>query len=121
MIKEEEVFEYIRNKYNTTPEYLFSKHPSVAVLRNQDNNKWYGVVMHVEKRKLGINEDGYINIINLKGDPEFNSIIRNQEHIKAAYHMNKKHWISVLLDYDFPISELYELIDWSYSLSSKKK
>lgn len=121
MVKKEDILKYVNEQYDTSPEYLFLKHPDIAVLRNTRTNKWYGVIMNVEKRKLGINEDGYMNVINLKGNPEFNSIIRSQKHIIAAYHMNKKHWITVLIDYDFPQSELYEMIDWSYQLTSKKK
>lgn len=121
MIKKEDILKYVSEQYDTSPEYLFLKHPDIAVLRNTRTNKWYGVIMNVEKRKLGINEDGYMNVINLKGNPEFNSIIRSQKHIIAAYHMNKKHWVTVLIDYDFPQSELYEMIDWSYQLTSKKK
>lgn len=121
MVKKEDILKYVSEQYDTSPEYLFLKHPDIAVLRNTRTNKWYGVIMNVEKRKLGINEDGYMNVINLKGNPEFNSIIRSQKHIIAAYHMNKKHWVTVLIDYDFPQSELYEMIDWSYQLTSKKK
>lgn len=118
MINRQEIFDYVKENYKTTPEHLFAKHPDVAVLRNKKTNKWYGVIMTVEKRKLGINEDGFIEIMNLKGNPEFNSIIRSQNYIMAAYHMNKKHWITVLLDYDFPKSELFELIQWSHQLTS---
>lgn len=121
MVKKEDILKYVSEQYDTNPEYLFLKHPDIAVLRNTRTNKWYGVIMNVEKRKLGINEDGYMNVINLKGNPEFNSIIRSQKHIIAAYHMNKKHWVTVLIDHDFPQSELYEMIDWSYELTSKKK
>lgn len=121
MINRAEIFKYIKEKYNVSPEYLFLKSPDCAVFRNEKNNKWFGIMMHIEKRKLGINEDGSIDIINLKGDPEFNSILRSQQHIMTAYHMNKKHWISVLLNYDFPVNELFEMIDWSYQLSKKKK
>lgn len=117
MISRNDILNYVKDQYNTEPEYMFKKHPNIAVLRNKESKKWYGVIINVEKRKLGINEDGYTDIINLKGNPEFNSIIKYQNHIISAYHMNKKHWISVLLDYDFNKSELYDLIKWSYELT----
>jgi len=120
MISRQEIFKYVKEKYNTEPEYLFLKHPSCAVLRNSDG-KWYGLIMTIEKRKLGINEEGDVDIINLKGNPEFNSILRIQPYILPAYHMNKKHWITVLLDYDFPKQEIAELIDWSHQLTKKRK
>jgi len=121
MINREEIFKYVSEKFDTTPEYMFLKHPDVAVLRNAESNKWYGVIMTIEKRKLGLNEDGTIDIINVKGNPEFNSILRSQDYILPAYHMNKKHWITVRLDKNYPVNELYDLIDWSHQLTSKKK
>lgn len=120
MIDKKEIFKYIEEKYNVTPEYLFLRSPDCAVFRNKKNNKWFGIIMNIEKRKIGINEEGSIDIINLKGEPEFNSILRSQNHIIAAYHMNKKHWISVLLNHDFPITDLFEMIDWSYDLIAKR-
>ena len=44
----------IRDRYGTEPEYPW--HDWNAVLRHNDNNKWYGVVLEVSADKLGLPE-----------------------------------------------------------------
>ncbi|MCD8082608.1 MAG: hypothetical protein LUE86_03515 [Clostridiales bacterium] len=46
----QQIFDYAKGKYGTTPEYLWMRYPAYAVLRHQDNEKWYGVVMNVPKK-----------------------------------------------------------------------
>ncbi len=48
----EEIFEYVKKQYNTSPEYLWDKYPLYAVLKHNDN-KWYGIIMNVPKEKIG--------------------------------------------------------------------
>lgn len=55
--------------------------------------------------------------INLKCDPERAMELRSEyEGITAGYHMNKKHWNTVLLDSDVPGATIRELIDHSHAL-----
>ena len=46
------IFDYVKEKYNTTPEYLWKRYPTYAVLRHEDNNKWYAAVMNVSAYRL---------------------------------------------------------------------
>ena len=46
----QELFTWIRQQYGTEPEYPW--HDWNAVLRHNDNNKWYGVVLEVSADKL---------------------------------------------------------------------
>jgi mmcQ protein len=39
------------------------------VLRHNDNNKWYGVVLEVSADKLGLPEAGIIDVLNVKSNP----------------------------------------------------
>ena len=57
-------------------------------------------------------------IINLKVDPE-QSLLHQAiyPHIKPGYHMNKEHWISVLLDGSVAARQVHELIEDSYELT----
>lgn len=73
--------------------------------------------MNVPRVKLGLSGEGKVDIINLKGDPEFNSLLRRQQGILPAYHMNKEHWTTIVLDSSFPKGEIYDLINWSYNLT----
>jgi predicted DNA-binding protein (MmcQ/YjbR family) len=65
-------------------------------------------------------EDG--SKINLKCDPE--RAVELREHhpeILPGYHMNKKHWNTVIYNQSLPESLIKELIDHSYGLIAGKK
>lgn len=113
------VIKYIKEKYNDDLEFLW-KNSTNAIWRNKNNSKWYGALLFLEKSKLGINEIGTAEIINLQLDPEtIAKIVDNKNYFKG-YHMNKKHWISIKLDGSIYIDEIYRLIDNSYKISMKK-
>lgn len=55
--------------------------------------------------------------ISLKTDPEEGADLREKyAFIQPAYHMNKKHWITVILDGQVPDRMLLHLTDKSYEL-----
>jgi predicted DNA-binding protein (MmcQ/YjbR family) len=59
---------------------------------------------------------------NVKCDPEKAIELREQfSCVLPGYHMNKKHWNTVIVDGTVSDKQLKEWIDWSYSLVSKKK
>jgi predicted DNA-binding protein (MmcQ/YjbR family) len=58
--------------------------------------------------------------INLKCDPERAIELREQyPAVTPGYHMNKKHWNTVLLDGTVPAREVYAMIDHSFELVAK--
>ena len=55
--------------------------------------------------------------VNLKCDPEKSIDLRElHPEITPGYHMNKKHWNTVLFESNLPSTLLYQLIDHSYEL-----
>lgn len=55
--------------------------------------------------------------INLKCDPEKGVELREQfSSVLPGYHMNKKHWITVLMDGSIPDKQVLGWIDDSYEL-----
>lgn len=117
------VFEYVLERFGTVPDSPFENDPKSAgseVLRCP-SGKWYGIVMNVRWRDLGIDSDSRLDCINLKVIPEMRDGIIDGKHFFACYHMNKKHWISVALTPDVPFSKLCELIDTSYHLVYRPK
>lgn len=68
-----------------------------------------------------ISEDADPLQMNLKCDPDDALALRNQyEAILPGYHMNKKHWNTLVLDGSLPQRLVNELIDHSYDLVVKK-
>ncbi len=60
--------------------------------------------------------------INLKMDPEWREFWRNAfPSIIPAYHLNKQHWSSVILDGTVPDETVKRLILESYDLVKKKR
>ena len=58
--------------------------------------------------------------ISLKCDPDDALALRDQYRaITAGYHLNKKHWNTVVIDGEVPEAEVWRQIDHSYALVVK--
>ena len=63
-----------------------------------------------------VNLDGDLSI-NLKCDPAFAIELRERySSVTPGYHMNKKHWNTILFDGSVPDKEVFSWIDHSYKL-----
>ena len=112
-----EVINYIKNKYGDELEFLWEKSPKNAVIRRKSSNKWYAVILTVSKRKLNLDYDEIIEVINLHNiAEEIEKLIDNKKYF-PAYHMNKKYWCTICLDGTVELKEIYKLIDISYELA----
>ena len=85
------------NTYGTSQDYPFDEDFETAVLRHVDNRKWYAIVMRVSRSKFGFDSDEVIDVVNLKLPTEMFGSFGAADGVYPAYHMNKLHWISVLL------------------------
>ncbi len=111
-----DIFEYVANQYGTQPEYLWASAPDYAVLRRQDNRKWYGIIMDVPCNRLGLDGNEPIDVLDLKCDPFAREILLQQHGFVPGYHLNKLHWIGVLLDGSVDKQLAYQLVDESYAI-----
>ena len=108
----------IYDKYNISPEFLFDD-KSIGVFRNKDNLKWFGIIMNIKRSKLD-NGSGNVDVINIKLDPDEIVDLLHKKGFYKAYHMNKKSWISIVLDNTLDDNNIFELICKSYDNVSKK-
>lgn len=90
-------FDYCHNKFGTSPDYPFDEDFETAVLRHADNRKWFALLMKVSRRKFGFDSDKTVDVVNLKLPIEMVGSFGKDDGVYPAYHMNKLHWISVLL------------------------
>ncbi|WP_339013732.1 MmcQ/YjbR family DNA-binding protein [Fusobacterium animalis] len=112
-----EIVAYVKNKYGDELEFLWEKSPKNAVIRRKSTNKWYVAILTISKRKIGLNSDELVEIINLHNSPEeIEKLIDNKKYF-PAYHMNKKYWCTICLDGTVELKEIYKLIDISYELA----
>ena len=116
----EKLLQYVRDAWGTEPEYPWMDDPASAVLRHSLGKKWYGLVMTLPKKTLGLPGEGSVDVLNLKLDPALVYILREQLGYLPAWHMNKTHWLTVLLDGSVPAERVVDLLAQSYDLTKKK-
>lgn len=119
MTKQEFLY-YCLNAYNTIPDYPFDADSETAVLRHADNRKWYAIVMRVSRRKFGFDSDETIDVVNLKLPIDMFGSFGTADGVYPAYHMNKIHWISVLLS-DAADDLVDFLVHVSYEATKNKR
>lgn len=108
----------IIKKYKIIPEFLWEKNPTFGVFRNQKSKKWFGIIMNIDKSKIIPDQKGEIEILNLKLDDK-NYL--QEKGIYSAYHMNKKSWVSIILDETLTDEKIMKLVEISYGLSALNK
>lgn len=108
----------VQEKYGNQLEYLWEKSPDTAVLRHEGNQKWYAVWMKISWGKLEKGREGQVEAVNLKHDQVADLL--SSKGIYPAFHMNKRYWISVVLDDTLSDEEVLKLIEISWNLTSKK-
>lgn len=90
--------------------------PEVGVYKVKD--KMFAT-LSTSKKELGEKYQG-LACMNLKCDPEEAQALRDIfAAVLPGYHMNKKHWNTVVLDGSIPASEIERMIDRSYALVVK--
>ncbi|GAB6930547.1 MmcQ/YjbR family DNA-binding protein [Paenibacillus sp. JCM 10914] len=113
------VISYVEKTYGDELEFLWQRFPNNAIWRRKDTNKWYAALLVLAKRKLGMDSDDIIDIINLRILPEDIETIVDKQGYFPGFHMNKKHWCTICLDGSVPIEEVWQRIDESYRLATK--
>ena len=108
----------VQEKYGNQLEYLWEKSPDTAVLRHEDNQKWYAILMRIPWDRLDKGREGLVEAVNLKHDQVADLL--SQNGIYPAFHMNKSYWISLPLDDTLTDEMVLELFERSWFLTSKK-
>ena len=116
----QQLLDYCLNTYGTSPDYPFDEDFETAVLRHTDNRKWYAIVMRVSRRKFDFDSDEVIDVVNLKLPMEMFGSFGVADGVYPAYHMNKLHWISVLL-LDAPDDVVQFLVNVSFEATRNKR
>ena len=102
----ESIRKYLLNKRGSYEEFPFG--PSVIVLKVM--GKMFALIP-LEETPLRI---------NLKCDPDLALHLRaTYSAVQPGYHMNKKHWNTIILDDSIPNDELLAIINDSYDLVVK--
>ena len=115
----QELTTYLTDTYGIAGEYLFARYPNFLVFRHTGNKKWFAVLMDIPRKNLGLTGDGEISVVNLKCDTRLIGSFREELGIFPGWHMNKAHWLSVMLDGTVDDEIIKFLVDMSYELTKK--
>lgn len=107
--------DFLQNFFSSKPDFPWEDSPTYAVYRCQ-NNKWFALIMKIKFLSLGIKSEEEVWAVNIKAEPDKIASLIDNKSIFPAYHMNKKHWITVLLTAVTDFEKLAELTKTSYSL-----
>ena len=105
--------DFLRERFGVEPDYPWAgKNPSSetdgknraggdysdASVFRRPNGKWFALLMNITYKNLGAGDDlGRLWVANLKADPDLIPSLIDRRSVFPAYHMNKKHWITVAL------------------------
>ena len=93
--------------------------PENFTFKTARRNKWYALFMTIPYKSLGLAKAGKVDVLNIKLPPAKIEQLVDRQHFYPAYHMNKKHWLTVMLQKDADISLVQELLAESYQLVEK--
>ena len=111
--------EAVYEKYGDKPVFPWDDF-SGSVFKNPNNGKWYAIVMDINIQKVDKKQTGNVEVVNIKLDPEKIQDLLKEKGFYPAYHMNKKNWISILLNNTVPDSVLLGLLDESHAFTLNK-
>ena len=116
----DEYIAWIKNQFGAEPDFPWPDTPDYCVFRCP-NEKWFALVMRIKYKQLGLTGDENVWVVNIKADQTEIPNLIDHKSIFPAWHMNKKHWITVLLTAVTDLEKLCELTLKSYELVSKSK
>ena len=111
---------HIIDKYGDFPVFPWEKFNRHGVFKNQDNGKWYALVMTIDWSKLNKKLSGEVEVVNIKLAEEKIPNLVTQKGFYPAYHMNKKSWITIVLDETVRDDVLFDLLAESHAFTLGK-
>lgn len=110
---------WIKSKFGAEPDYPWPEDAPYSFVFRCPNEKWFALVMRIKYRQLGLTGDENVWVVNMKADQNDIPNLVDHKSIFPAWHMNKKHWITILLTAVTDFNKLCELTEKSYELVNK--
>jgi len=115
----DEYVAWIKSRFSAFPDFPWPDTPDYCVFRCP-NEKWFALVMKVKYRQLGLTGEEEVWVVNMKAPDDKIPELIDKASVFPAWHMNKKHWITVLLTAATDFEKLCQLTEISYELVNKK-
>ena len=108
----DKLLDFCRNIPGASVDQPFDMDFDTYAARHTLSRKWFALIM--------LHEGRYI--VNLKCEPQEAELLRKLfSGVIPAYHMNKAHWNTVILDSDVPDEEIERMAMNSFALTGNKK
>ena len=123
----------VADEFAVEPDNPFDKIDNAGVFRHPASGKWFALIMKVQRGRLdysGKSEPSHrsehreglsprdpgklIEALNIKIDPDSLDSLLEEPGLHRCYHMNKKQWITVVLDETVADERVMELIRESF-------
>ena len=111
-----ELIAHCENTYHTLVEQPWEKFPEYYTFKTAKRQKWYAVILRIPCQKIGFTGTGQIDIVNVKLPPEQIPTLIDGRHYFASYHMDKRYWLTIVLNQDTDWPQVKRLLDQSYQL-----
>ena len=121
MFTHDDIKALARDRFGTEPDHPFADDDFTYTLRQPDHGKWYAVGMRGTREVIGLPGDGLVDIVNVKADPNIVPSLTKKLGILPGYHMNKAHWITVVMKSAVTIEDFESLLSESFALTAPKK
>lgn len=110
----------------------WEKNPEFVVFRHAENRKWLALRFFASRKQLlrlkpedpvlrSYAEGERVEIINVKIDPEMIFDVVREPGFLPAFHMNRKYWITIVLDREVDAEKMKPLIEMSYNLTGRNR
>jgi predicted DNA-binding protein (MmcQ/YjbR family) len=111
MKEKREAIDFCLTYKNVYEDYPF-RDKNWCVIRHRENKNVFAWIFE---------KDGKV-FVNVKCEPEWTAFFRGAfKSVLPAYHLNKEHWNSIILDGSVPNSEIEKMIGESYKLTAEKR
>ena len=110
---------WIKSQFGADPDYPWPDDAPYSFVFRCPNEKWFALMMRIKYRQLGLTGDEAVWVVNMKAEQDAIPTLIDRKSIFPAWHMNKKHWITVLLTAATDFEKLCELTQKSYELVNK--
>ena len=110
---------WIKTNFGVEPDYPWPDDASYSFVLRCPNEKWFALVMRIKYRQIGLTGDEAVWAVNMKAEQDAIPNLIDRKLIFPAWHMNKKHWITVLLTAATDFEKLCELTQKCYELVNK--
>ena len=110
---------WIKTQFGAEPDYPWPDDAPWSFVFRCPNEKWFALVMRIKYRQLGLTCDEEVWVVNMKASQDEIPNLVDHKSIFPAWHMNKKHWITILLTAVTDFDKLCELTQKSFELVRK--